>query len=217
VLVSIRQLFRGRYKYCECGCKELIPVLMKNGRFARFKFGHQNRGQNQGNFKGYTIYNDYIYDYSPNHPFHNSSNYVADHRLIYEHYLKILFDQDIYLDPKIYDVHHINKDKKDNRLINLELMTKLDHLKHHNPRKDNSNTVCCICGSTKTYITKNGCEDWYGNEIDGPKCKNCYMKEYNIQVRKIRRRLKRIESGKISTKPYDPTTGRFIKENQSIN
>ncbi len=211
MVVSIRQLFKGYYKLCECGCGYLIPVLMKNGRFGRFKFGHQNRGENYGNYKGYTTSNGYIYDHRPNHPFHNSSNYVADHRLVYEHYLKILFDEDIYIPPN-YDVHHINGIKDDNRLINLELMTISDHLKHHNPRKDNSNTICSICGSNTTYITKNGCEDWYGNEIDGPKCKSCYMKEYNKQVRQVRRRLKRIESGKISTKPYDLITGRFIKE-----
>lgn len=190
--VSLGRLFKGYYKYCECGCKELIRCISKNGRYRRFKFGHQNRGENRGGYKGYTINDDYIYDHRPNHPFRNSGNYVAEHRLIYEHYLKILFDEDIYIPPN-YDVHHINKNKQDNRLINLELMAIIDHLKHHNPRKDNSKTVCSICGSTKTYITKNGCEDWYGNNIDGPKCKSCYMKEYNIRVRKIRRRLKLID------------------------
>lgn len=189
MVVSIGQLFKGYYKYCECGCKELIPVLKKNGRFARFKWGHQNRGKNQGNYKGYTVSRGYVYDYRPDHPYRNSGNYVADHRLVYEHYLKILFDEDIYITPN-YDIHHINEDKKDNRLINLELMTSIEHLKHHNPRKDNSNTVCCICGSTSTYITKNGCEDWYGNKIDGSKCKSCYMKEYNLQVRSPRRKVK---------------------------
>lgn len=49
------------------------------------------------------------------------------HRYIYEQYHKIkLTDNDV--------VHHINGNKQDNRVENLQLMTRSEHINHH--RKD---------------------------------------------------------------------------------
>jgi len=174
--MTLYRLLKNYYKYCECGCKELIKCYTRNG-FRKFKDGHQTRGQNHPMWKdGFTHDSaGYIYDYRPNHPYRSNNNKVADHRLVYEHYLKILFDEDIYI-PSYYHIHHINENVQDNSLINLEILPHPEHTKIHFPKKDRTNTFCVICGG-KTRI-KNGYEDWCGNEKDGWKCHKCYIKEY---------------------------------------
>lgn len=48
-------------------------------------------------------------------------------------------------------------------------------------KKDMSGRWCGVCGSGETYIKKlkNGklSPQWYGNEIDGWKCRKCRRKE----------------------------------------
>jgi hypothetical protein len=116
----------------------------------------------------------YIKIISKNHPNKDGQNYVFEHRLIYEHYLSIMFDEQIYL-PKHMDIHHINGIKNDNRLINLQLVTKKEHRILHN--KDHSKTFCILCNSKTTYIRGNGRPRWSIYE-NGYICRKCETKEY---------------------------------------
>lgn len=66
------------------------------------------------------------------HPFHNGIGYVREHRLEYEKHFKCI------ILPWI-DVHHINGDKQDNRIENLQLYrhdehTRLFHYRKHDKR-----------------------------------------------------------------------------------
>ncbi len=90
-----------------------------NGRFgekaSNWRGGHRLGGHNMG----------YIMQYVPNHPRATKGGYVMEHRLIME---KVLGR---YLLPA-EQVHHINGDKKDNRIENLELMaSRSEHAKAH--------------------------------------------------------------------------------------
>lgn len=88
----------------------------------------------------------YILEYCPNHPYpHDKSNKttrVLQHRLVVErnsenfddNYFEISNNQKV-LKP-MYDVHHINGDKTDNRVENLEVLTKSEHTTHHNSEKE---------------------------------------------------------------------------------
>ena len=62
----------------------------------------------------------YVIIHSPYHPFADSDGYVREHRLIVEKSIKrFLTNKEI--------VHHLNSNKSDNRLENLQLMNKKEH------------------------------------------------------------------------------------------
>jgi hypothetical protein len=69
----------------------------------------------------------YIEIYSPYHPYRNTRNTVLKHRLVMEEYIKRFLTVDEI-------VHHINGDKNDNRIENLELFSsQSEHIiKGHN-------------------------------------------------------------------------------------
>lgn len=67
---------------------------------------------------------DYMYALVPNHPKATKNGYVLEHRIIMENYLgRILEDNEV--------VHHLNHDKFDNRLENLQVLTHNKHSKLH--------------------------------------------------------------------------------------
>jgi len=66
----------------------------------------------------------HIYLYAPEHPFASDGGYVMEHRLIMEQFIGRMLTPDEV-------IHHKNGIKDDNRLENLELTTKAEHLKTH--------------------------------------------------------------------------------------
>lgn len=82
-------------------------------------------GPDHYNWKGgtYLHTSGYIMEYAPDHPYVNDG-YVMQHRLVIERSLgRYLLPTEL--------VHHINEDKQDNRLENLEIKTRSTHMKHH--------------------------------------------------------------------------------------
>lgn len=85
------------------------------------------RGVEHHNWKGgtYRQADGYVYEYAPDHPAASrAKGYVLQHRLVVERSLgRYLTDAET--------VHHLNEDKADNRIENLEVLTHSAHIRGH--------------------------------------------------------------------------------------
>lgn len=69
--------------------------------------------------------NGYVYILNKEHPNCNKRGFVLEHRLVIEKQLgRYLTNEEI--------VHHINENKSDNRIENLQIVTNSEHTKLHN-------------------------------------------------------------------------------------
>ena len=151
---------------CDCGCNKDIVIRSKLRRLARFLHGHNNANINHHLWKGGEKLTEDGYMNKRVAP----SRYRRKHRVVYEEYYKCcLLDW--------VSIHHINGDKLDNRIENLEPMTRAQHQRVHMV-KDMSNRVCFDCGG-KTIIRKDkGWEEWRISKITGKfLCAKCGARE----------------------------------------
>ena len=112
----------GKGKYCSKKC------------YAKTIKGKSNvkiRGPKHYLWKGgRRIICGYVYWLRRDHPFSHSNGYVAEHRLVLENKLGR------YLTPEEV-VHHLNGDRKDNRIENLELLSsQKEHIIRHRNKEN---------------------------------------------------------------------------------
>lgn len=116
-------------KYCSRKCQNKRPrtkeekIRMRNAQKGK-------KGPKAAHWKGgRTKHKGYILIYTPQHPFTIQRFYVKEHRLVMEKHLGR------YLRPEEV-VHHINHDKTDNRIENLQLFKNhSEHINFVNHRK----------------------------------------------------------------------------------
>lgn len=107
--------------------------------------GYHLKGKRSQNWRGgrnKTIYG-YYEVYAPDHPFIQKSGYVKEHRLVVEKKIgRFLLPSEI--------VHHKNGIKDDNRINNLEIISKSAHVKlHHLGKKVSPQTRKIIAENSK--------------------------------------------------------------------
>lgn len=126
---------------CQCGCGGEFQLQSKNRDELRFYINnHHSRGrvtsketlvklsrENSHRWKGGKAISShgYILIYKPE----DIEGYIYEHRLKMEQYLGRPLTKD-------EEVHHINGNRKDNRIENLRLLNKLQHLKEHPRDRD---------------------------------------------------------------------------------
>lgn len=82
--------------------------------------------RNYGAKRNVTV-SGYVRVWEPMHPLAMSDGYVAEHR-------KVVHDAGIEVPPG-HEVHHINEDRADNRIENLELLPAGVHQSRHNQER----------------------------------------------------------------------------------
>lgn len=101
-----------------------IPLMARGYRSPHPPAHH---GPEHHNWAGgtYQLHSGYIFEYAPDHPASASrKGYVAQHRLVMERHLgRLLTSAEV--------VHHINGNKSDNRLSNLCILSRRQHIHNH--------------------------------------------------------------------------------------
>lgn len=158
-MVQPRVAQRGR-RFCSLPCRDVEARKRVGPAAAAWRGGVSTTGD------GYKL----IYK-GRDHPMANHHGYVPEHRLVMSEHLGRPLTGDEH-------VHHINEDISDNRLKNLEILSRADHTRHHNQGKSRSLSrwsrkhECCIrCGTTERKHNARGL------------CVNCYMEDERAKRR----------------------------------
>lgn len=164
-----------QFKYCECGCGFTLPKLDKWGKEKYYIYTHWSRSHHPTNYRGWRkTSSGYIKIFMPEHRLADSSGCVLEHRLVWEEYHKACL-------LPWSEVHHINGIKTDNRIENLEGMSKSQHITLHN-RKDMTGRYCLICNSNTTSWYE-GNFNWYRYN-GGFICSKDYLAMYRTKIKK---------------------------------
>ena len=128
-----------------CTCSKVCDTKRRRG----WNSGEKNpqygvRGEQNASFKSIKKVNSagYVTVYKPEHPFCNGAYRVLEHRLIVEENAD-LYEPRFFIEiggkkylRKEFQVHHKNEIKNDNRVENLQVVTKSEHRKLHNTQKE---------------------------------------------------------------------------------
>lgn len=123
-------------KFCSPSCSSLyVSKHHHRGMFqvghsvsqkVRNKIGNANSGENSYTWKGgkFKTRSGYIMVLKKSHPYANANGYVAEHRLIMEEKIGRFMKHNEH-------IHHLNENRNDNRIENLELLDMGKHMSIH--------------------------------------------------------------------------------------
>lgn len=91
---------------------------------------------------------DYDYALVPEHPKATKNGYVLYHRIVVENSIGRLLTDD-------EEVHHIDRDRHNNDISNLQLLTREEHRELHKIRtKTYVDLKCPICNNVRTVLKR---------------------------------------------------------------
>lgn len=144
-------------KYCSVACFSVAMKRYNVGGIARRGKGNWKNSKRERKVSG-----GYVFIYVPKYPKANPEGYYPEHRLIMERSIGRLLSNDEI-------VHHINQNRGDNRIENLELQTMSKHVSFHNNGIKNPNWKGGV-----TYHACQQCKKSYRGKSKGKFCsKKC--------------------------------------------
>lgn len=133
-LINRDKIIERRYHICSwdgCCGKTTSRFCMYHSRISVSQTlkAQNRRVENSHVFKaGRKKSHGYWFILKPGHHHVDRNGYVLEHRLIYEQYYNCCV-------PSWVDCHHINENTEDNRIENLQLMTRSEHSSYHMNQK----------------------------------------------------------------------------------
>lgn len=127
---------------------------------------------------------DYNYVIVKDHPYATKHGYVLEHRVVMENHLCRLLNSDEV-------VHHKNENKKDNRVTNLQVMSKEEHARLHGKSKGRTyvDFVCPMCDSIFTRRKSDSLDKYKGvaklffcSKSCGSKYQFCKTREVDVTI-----------------------------------
>lgn len=167
------------------------------------KKGFNNKGGKRINKQGY------IEVWKPEHPNANKKGYILEHRLVMSEYIgRALLENE--------DVHHKDKNKGNNDINNLQLMTRSEHTKYHEKNdkekhKGNKKQQCQYPNCTEMTNSKKGlCNKHY--KLQWQRLKNGLISNIN-EFKEISRKHSEKTKKKLSdiAKKQPRKNGKFSK------
>lgn len=169
--------------FCDCECGAEITIRSTDRYLKCFKQHHHTRGKHRKtgekalNWKGgmFPDSRGYMMMLKPGHPNSDSKGYIYVHRWVMSEFLGRPLEEG-------EEVHHIDKNIKNNDISNLQLLSNSEHSSLTNrdrerKLKDRSGDFCSECGSSETK-EQNGRPHWLFHPITKKPyvCNKCYMK-----------------------------------------
>lgn len=132
--VCHKRLETQKHFACSRECSKKLKSVYMSGK-GNHQFGL--KGKLNSSFKNIErkIKNNYYFIRVENHPFADENGWIREHRYLAEIFLakeeeKIEINGKYYLKPEL-EVHHIDENKLNNSLENLQIITKPEHKKLH--------------------------------------------------------------------------------------
>lgn len=188
--LSLQRLFKGLYRRCACGeCNTLIRIVSKNRGIRHYAHGHHPTGDRSPYYKnGSTISKGYRLVRYKGHPNADKRGWIREHRLIISQFLGRPLEC-------WEDVHHIDGNKLNNDISNLQLISHEQHGQiSGEPFKTKDIGQKCSDPKCKhperTGRRKNGSPRWYSDGNGGFLCSTCRSrKHYALKYAKKRNLL----------------------------